>query len=112
MRIIKEYTLRKITVILVGLFILFIFNLVPTKSSLKIHGKENYVYLLDDDNYLSKVICYFDTASLEDAVTILRVPKTININDVKNNVLSMSLNTLNARFIIHISPTINNNIIL
>ena len=68
MRIIKEYTLRKITVILVGLFILFIFNLVPTKSSLKIHGKENYVYLLDDDNYLSKVICYFDTASIEDEI--------------------------------------------
>ena len=68
MKIIKKYIVNKFVVYSLICVLLILFTVVPTKESKFqieiVNDKSNYtknvVYLLDDDNYVSRVISYFD----------------------------------------------------
>lgn len=71
----KKYALNKITVATMGLILMILFTLIPTNNldlEYEINDKEleseNIVYLLDRDNYVSKVITYFDKNNIEDEI--------------------------------------------
>lgn len=76
MKIIKKYIVNKIVVYSLILVLIILFSVVPTNNkSFKIeindnetNYEENVVYLLDDDNYVSRVISYFDSESIVDEI--------------------------------------------
>ena len=101
---IKRYTLKKITITSFSLILLLIFSIsTPKEFNYEIIDEDikeqNVVYLLDNDNYVSKVISYFDTKSIKEEVQkkldILIngdkslnefnsiIPKTTKINNIK-----------------------------
>lgn len=71
---IKKIALNKISVYTICLVLLSMFYFLPTheniNTSINISNKqkENVVYLLDNDNYVSKVISYYDENSIEDLI--------------------------------------------
>ena len=114
---IKKYILKKITVTTFCLILLLLFYLIPTHENIKIESlsnkrieKENYVYLLDKDNYVSKVVTYFDSDNIEDEIknriNILingcselnnfypLIPKYVRLNKVKvdKNIVYLDFN--------------------
>lgn len=73
---IKKWTINKIVVASVSLFLLLMFYLIPTKPNIETEIiesdnslNENIVYLLDNDNYVSRVVTYFDKS---DIVSIIK----------------------------------------
>ena len=101
---IKKWTINKIVVASVSLFLLFIFYLIPTKPNIETEViekeevlKENVVYLLDEDNYVSRVVTYYDKTDIKDIIrnkidTLTNsdkknfyplIPKGTKLNDVK-----------------------------
>lgn len=104
MNMIKRWTINKIVVASVSLFLLFMFYLIPTKPNIETEViekeevlKENVVYLLDEDNYVSRVVTYYDKTDIKDVIRnkidILTnsdkknfyslIPKGTKLNDVK-----------------------------
>lgn len=72
---IKKWTINKIVVASVSLFLLFMFYLIPTKPNIETEVvekeevlKENVVYLLDEDNYVSRVVTYYDKTDIKDVI--------------------------------------------
>lgn len=101
---IKKWTINKIVVASVSLFLLFMFYLIPTKPNIETEViekeevlKENVVYLLDEDNYVSRVVTYYDKTDIKDIIrnkidTLTNsdrknfyplIPKGTKLNDVK-----------------------------
>lgn len=101
---IKRYTLKKITITSFSLILLLIFSIsTPKEFNYEVIDEDikeqNVVYLLDNDNYVSKVVSYFDTKSIkEEAQKKLDIlingdkslnefnsiiPKTTKINNIK-----------------------------
>lgn len=101
---IKKWTINKIVVASVSLFLLFMFYLIPTKPNIETEViekeevlKENVVYLLDEDNYVSRVVIYYDKTDIKDIIrnkidTLTNsdkknfyplIPKGTKLNDVK-----------------------------
>lgn len=77
---IKKFLVNKICVTTLCLILLGLFYFLPTHESIKNeiinnekHNSKN-IYLLDEDNYVSKVITYFDSNSIKD-----EIKKRINI---------------------------------
>lgn len=76
MNMIKKYAMNKIVVYTLILLLLVIFSIVPTTNNnfnIEINNdkttyESNFVYLLDNDNYVSKVISYFDNQSIEEDI--------------------------------------------
>ena len=65
---IKKYIINKFTVYMMCFLLLAMFCLFPVKDVVleeKIYNKEYVVYLLDGDNYLSKVTYFYDELTLE-----------------------------------------------
>ena len=77
---IKRYAINKITVSTMCLILLLMFYMLPTNNKIDTvineneNKKENVLYMLDDDNYVSKVISYYDEKSI-----IENIKKKINI---------------------------------
>lgn len=75
MGMIKKFSVNKIVVTSFALFLILMFYLIPTKPKFEsevINDKleeKNVIYLLDDDNYVSKVISYFDNDNITDEIT-------------------------------------------
>ena len=76
MKMIKKWTINKIVVASVSLFLLIMFYLIPTTPNINTEVveenkdlKENIVYLLDNDNYVSRVVTYYDKT---DIVSIIK----------------------------------------
>ncbi len=72
---IKKYFVNKIVVWTLIFVLLILFYLVPTNNSFDVDinndnktYESNAVYLLDDDNYVSKVIAYFDNESVTEDI--------------------------------------------
>lgn len=101
---IKKYAINKITVTSMCLILLLLFYLLPVKEKEKPNIKnkqtfEQVVYLLDSDNYVSKVITYYDKENIINVIkykiNILTyglknisefhslIPKSTKLNDVK-----------------------------
>ena len=85
---IKKYAMNKIFVSTLIFGLLLLFYLVPSPSfEVEINEKdsnkefENVVYLLDDDNYVSRVISYYDETDIE---KVIRNKINILINGDKN----------------------------
>lgn len=76
MKMIKKYAINKITVTTMCLMLLFMFYLIPMPSNDIISNVinnpkqkiENIVYLLDDDNYVSRITTYYDKITIENAI--------------------------------------------
>lgn len=76
MNMIKKYAVNKITVTTMCLFLLLMFYLIPIPNNeiTPINNEntenkiENIVYLLDEDNYVSRVVSYYDKTTIEDAI--------------------------------------------
>lgn len=124
MNMIKKYAINKITVMTMCFGILLLFYLIPLPDENinqiekdEIDNKmQSSVYLLDDDNYVSKVISYYDKVSIEEEIknkiNILTyglighdnfyslIPKNTKLNNLKvekNNVyLDFSKEILNV----------------
>ncbi len=93
MNMIKKWTINKIMVASLSLFLLFMFNLIPTKPDIETEViekneelKENVVYLLDEDNYVSRVVTYYDKSDIKD---VIRNKIDILTNSDKNNFYSL-----------------------
>lgn len=101
---IKKWTINKIVVASLSLLLLFMFYLIPAKPNIETEVierdevlKENVVYLLDNDNYVSRVVTYYDKTDIKDIIRnkidILTnsdkknfyslIPKETKLNDVK-----------------------------
>ena len=101
---IKKYAINKITVTSMCLILLLLFYLLPVKEKEKpsIKNKQTFeqaVYLLDSDNYVSKVITYYDKENIINVIkykiNVLTyglknisefhslIPKSTKLNDVK-----------------------------
>lgn len=101
---IKKWTINKIVVASLSLLLLFMFYLIPAKPNIETEVierdevlKENVVYLLDNDNYVSRVVTYYDKTDIKDIIRnkidILTnsdkknfyslIPKDTKLNDVK-----------------------------
>ena len=102
---IKKYIKNKIVVYTLILILLCLFYFVPTGETFEIeivNDNKNYdknvVYLLDDDNYVSQVITYFDNTSITE--------------DIKNkiNVLIHGDNNLNNFYSLITKTTILKNV--
>lgn len=102
---IKKYIKNKIVVYTLILILLCLFYFVPTGETFEIeivNDNKNYdknvVYLLDDDNYVSQVITYFDNTSIKE--------------DIKNkiNVLIYGDNNLNNFYSLIPKTTILKNV--
>ena len=71
---IKKFALNKIAVSTICLVLLSMFYFLPSHKNINIttninkNKKESIVYLLDNDNYVSKVISYYDENSIEDLI--------------------------------------------
>ena len=85
---IKKYAMNKIFVSTLIFGLLLLFYLVPSPSfEVEINEKddnkefENFVYLLDDDNYVSRVISYYDETDID---KVIRNKINILINGDKN----------------------------
>ena len=72
---IKKYAMNKIFVSTLIFGLLLLFYLVPSPSfEVEINEKddnkefENVVYLLDDDNYVSRVISYYDETDIDKVI--------------------------------------------
>ena len=72
---IKKFLVNKIAVTTLCLILLLLFYFLPTQETIDIETinnselkKENNIYLLDEDNYVSKVTLFFNSNSLEDEV--------------------------------------------
>lgn len=84
---IKRYAMNKILISTLIFGLLLLFYLVPTPSfdvEIKEDDKkeiENVVYLLDDDNYVSRVISYYDETDIE---KVIRSKISILINGDEN----------------------------
>lgn len=71
---IKKYAINKITVSTMCLVLLLMFYMLPTTNNIDTiindnkNLKENVLYMLDNDNYVSKVISYYDEKSIIDNI--------------------------------------------
>ena len=71
---IKRYAMNKIFVSTLVLLLLMIFTIAPSPSfkteisTDESDLKENVVYLLDEDNYVSRVISYYDESDIESVI--------------------------------------------
>ena len=73
---IKKYFVNKIVVWTIIFVLLMLFYLVPSNNSKfnyevtndEIEYESNVVYLMDDDNYVSKVISYFNSETIVDDI--------------------------------------------
>ena len=65
---IKRYALKKITIYSVCLLLLLLFYFFPSHDNIikeeKSNNKDDYIYLLDQDNYVSKVSVYFEEKTI------------------------------------------------
>lgn len=106
---IKNYIVNKLNVISISCILLLLFSLIPTTTIKDVNINndrfKNVVYLLDKDNYVSKVITYYDKDSVEESIKYRidvlinglkdfdifypLIPKNTKINNItidKNNV--------------------------
>ena len=106
MIMIKKYALNKIAVATLCLILLGMFYFIPSSANIETNveenknkTKENVVYLLDEDNYVSRVTTFYDekdiTEDIKKKLDILingnedinefypLIPKTTKINSVK-----------------------------
>ena len=105
MKIIKRYFINKIVVYTLCLFLIILFYFVPTKEEVKYNVveqkdlKESVVYLLDNDEYLSRVILYYDNKTIESEINNIinilingsdeysffhpLIPKNTKVNSIK-----------------------------
>lgn len=69
---IKRYALKKITIYSVCLLLLLLFYFFPSHENIikeeKSNNKDDYIYLLDQDNYVSKVSVYFEERTIIDEI--------------------------------------------
>ena len=68
---IKKYIINKITVCFMCFLLLCLFCLFPTQEVFveeKVYDKEYVVYLMDNDNFLSKVTYFYDELTLKDEI--------------------------------------------
>lgn len=115
MNIIKKYLIKKIAITTMSLFLLLLFILIPTKSNIKptktkpINNK--IIYLLDNDNYTSRVSYYYDELTIKEEIinriNILKngldnfksvIPKYVKLIDVKIEKNNVYLN-FNKKFL-------------
>ena len=108
---IKKYIINKFTVYMMCFLLLAMFCLFPVKDVVleeKIYNKEYVVYLLDGDNYLSKVTYFYDELTLEKEIenkicSLINgvesydiffplIPKNTKINDIKIDKDSIYIN--------------------
>ena len=68
---IKKYAINKFVIATLCLVLFMIFYFFPTTENIKPEvikenksNYENVVYLIDNDNYVSRVICYYDKLSI------------------------------------------------
>lgn len=68
---IKKYAINKFVIATLCLVLFMIFYFFPTTENIKTEvikenksNYENVVYLIDNDNYVSRVICYYDKLSI------------------------------------------------
>ncbi len=89
MNMIKKWSINKFIVASVSLVLLIMFYLIPSKPNIETKViendtelNENIVYLLDNDNYVSRVVTYYDKT---DIVSIIKdkIDKLTN-NDKEN----------------------------
>lgn len=89
MNMIKKWSINKIIVASISLVLLVMFYLIPSKPNIETKViendtelNENIVYLLDNDNYVSRVVTYYDKT---DIVSIIKdkIDKLTN-NDKEN----------------------------
>ena len=103
---IKKYALNKISVATLCLILLLMFYFIPTNNNIETTVdennnklKENVVYLLDEDNYVSRITTFYDekdiTEDIKKKIDILingnddinkfypLIPKETKINNVK-----------------------------
>ena len=100
MKIIKRYLIKKVVVTSMSLFLLLLFIIIPTKNNIKKIEKpvqkNKSIYLLDKDNYVSKVNCYYDAKNIKDEISekinILKsgtsnfkgiIPNNIKLNNIE-----------------------------
>lgn len=117
---IKKYIINKITVSIMCVLLLCMFCMFPTKEVIleeKEYNNEYVVYLMDSDNYLSKVTYFYDELSLEDEIKnklncliygvdsydmfFPLIPKNTKINEIKiskdNVYIDFSYDFLNVK---------------
>ena len=85
MKIIKKYIVKKIVIRAFSILLLLLFYLVPTNKKIKIneslkHNSNKVIFLIDKDNYVSRVITYFDSKTIEDEIK-KRIDVLINGNE-------------------------------
>lgn len=96
MNMIKKYAMNKIIIYSLILLLLVLFTLVPTTNNDfkveiiddKKEYSENVVYLLDDDNYVSRVISYFNSDNIEDNIKE-KIKILINGDSSRNSFYSL-----------------------
>lgn len=87
---IKKFTINKIIVTSLSLTLLLMFYFFPSTSNIKTEvineesENKKIVYLLDSDNYVSQVITYFDSKTINDEIKS-RINILINGDDSLNN---------------------------
>ena len=87
---IKKFTINKIIVTSLSLILLLMFYFFPSTSNTETEvineGSEDkkIIYLLDSDNYVSQVITYFDSKTINDEIKS-RINILINGDDSLNN---------------------------
>ena len=100
MKIIKRYLIKRVVVTSMSLFLLLLFIIIPTNNNIKKIEKpvqkNKSIYLLDKDNYVSKVNCYYDAKNVKDEISekinILKsgtsnfkgiIPNNIKLNNIE-----------------------------
>lgn len=87
---IKKFTMNKVVIICMYIILISIFYLIPTnniKTSTTVEENkldQSTIYLLDNDNYVSKVIFYFDKNTITDEIKY-KLDILINGIDYMNN---------------------------
>lgn len=114
MKIIEKYIIKRIVVTSMALFLLILFIIIPTKNDYHKIKKETInnksIYLIDKDNYVSKVLCYYDELSIKEEIykkiDIMKkgfknfkevIPNDVIVNDIKVNKNNVYLD-LNDKF--------------
>ena len=93
MNMIKKWSINKIIVASISLVLLVMFYLIPSKPNIETkiiesdtELNENIVYLLDNDNYVSRVVTYYDKT---DIVSIIKDKIDKLTNNNKENFYSL-----------------------
>ena len=121
---IKKYAINKFVIATLCLVLFMIFYFFPTTENIKPEvikenksNYENVVYLIDDDNYVSRVICYYDKLSIVEDIKKkmydnIRMDKWICVSAEKlyitnyDNIIFAIINATNQISITFIKETI------